>query len=294
MKHVRDLGAGSFQITVKAWRPDLADAMRREAEAGSVKLEASLDLPRDTADAVRFEHEVALARQAGMTVLRTWIGGRRYEDFQTCEAFYAFKARARRGIELAEPIIRRHGLRLGVENHKDFHAPELVEMLTRIGSECLGTCIDFGNSLALLEDPLAVVEALAPLAVTTHIKDIAVQESPEGFRMAEVPLGEGILDLPRMLATVERANPSVEHHLEMITRDPLEVRCRQEGYWATFPDKPRAELERTLGFVRAHAARVLPSIAGKTADEVLALEEGNNRRCFAASAQLGFAPARAL
>jgi 3-oxoisoapionate decarboxylase len=293
LQHVRDLGAGSFQITVKGWTAEFADAMRREAEAAGMKLEASLDLPRDAADAARFEHEVAIAGVAGMTILRTWIGGRRYEDFATREAFESFKRRAVLGLELAEPIVRRHGVRLGAENHKDFHAPELAEMLTRLGSEHVGACIDFGNSLALLEEPMAVVETLAPFAVTTHIKDMAVQESADGFRMAEVPLGEGMLDLPRMLAIVERANPRVEHHLEMITRDPLEIRCRMPGYWATFPAKPRSELERTLELVRAKRAGALPTMAGLSADEILALEEENNRRCFAAaSASLGFASAR--
>jgi sugar phosphate isomerase/epimerase len=291
LRHVRELGAGSFQITVKGWSGEFADAMRAEAEAAGMKLEASLDLPRDAADAVRFEAEVRIARRAGMAILRTWIGGRRYEDFSTRAEFEAFKARAQLGLELAEPIVRRHGVRLAAENHKDFHAPELVAMLARLGSERLGVCLDFGNNLALLEDPIAAVETLAPLTLTTHIKDLAVQESPDGFRMAEVPLGEGMLDLPRMLAIVERANPDVEHHLEMITRDPLEIRCRTEGYWATFPDKPRSELDRTLALVRAHAALVLPSMTGLTPDEILAREEENNRRCFAAaSARLGFAP----
>jgi sugar phosphate isomerase/epimerase len=103
-------------------------------------------------------------------------------------------------MQLAEPLARRHRVRIGIENHKDFHAPELVEMLTRLSSSHLGCAIDLGNSIALLEDPVAVVEALAPFAVTTHIKDMAVQDMPEGFLLSEVPLGEGILDLPRMFA----------------------------------------------------------------------------------------------
>lgn len=289
LRHARELGAGSFQITVKGWSREFAELMRREAERADIKLEASLDLPRNAADVARFEHEVRIARHAGMTILRTWIGGRRYEDFGTREAFDTFKRRAQAGLELAEPIVRRHEARLGVENHKDFHAPELATILGQVGSAHVGACIDLGNSLALLEDPLQVVETLAPFVVTTHVKDIAVQESADGFRMAEVPLGEGMLDLPRMLAIIERANPRVEHHLEMITRDPLEIRCRHESYWATFPEKPRSELDRTLALVRANQAASLPAMAGQTPDEILALEEANNRQCFAAaSAKLGF------
>ncbi|MBL9200535.1 MAG: TIM barrel protein [Opitutaceae bacterium] len=290
LRHACGLGAGSFQITVRGWSADFADQMRAEAEAAAVKLEASLDLPRDAADVARFEAEVRTARRAGMSILRTWIGGRRYEDFSTRGEFDAFKARAQLGLELAEPVVRRHGSWLAAENHKDFEAPELVAMLSCLGSDRIGVCLDFGNNLALLEDPVATVETLAPLAITTHIKDLALQESAGGFRMAEVPLGEGALDLPRLLAIIERANPRVEHHLEMITRDPLEIGCRSEGYWATFPEKPRSELERALALVRATQSDTLPSMDGKTDDDILALEEENNRRCFAAAAaKLGFA-----
>ena len=43
-----------------------------------------------------------------------------------------------------------------------------------LGSEHVGVCLDTGNNVALLEDPMEVVETLAPLAFTTHIKDMAV------------------------------------------------------------------------------------------------------------------------
>ena len=42
--------------------------------------------------------------------------------------------------------------------------------------------------------PLEVVEAYAPHAFTSHLKDMGVEEYPAGFRLAEVPLGQGVLD----------------------------------------------------------------------------------------------------
>ena len=289
LDHVRGLGVGSLQITVHDWKDETAADMRATSESYGVKLEGSVGLPKNADDVARFEHELRLGKAAGMTIFRSWIGGRRYEDFSTREAFEDFKERAMKSLRLAEPLVRRHGVRLGVENHKDFHAPELVEMLSKIGSDQIGVCIDLGNSLALLEDPLAVVETLAPLVVTTHVKDIAVMESAEGFHMAEVPLGEGILDLPRMFELIEAANPRVEHHLEMITRDPLDIPCLKERYWATFPDKPGMELARTLSMVRARKAEKLPKTSGKTPEAILALEEENNVKCLRNAAdKLGF------
>src|SRR5262249_18069033 len=155
-------------------------------------------------------------------------------------------------LTLAEPVVARHGVRLAVENHKDLRADELVGVLKRLGSRHVGACVDTGNSIALLEDPLETAEALAPWAFTTHLKDMGVQEYEEGFLLSEVPLGEGFLDLKRVVGVLRRARPEVRFNLEMITRDPLKVPCLAPKYWATFADLPGRHLARTLALVRKH------------------------------------------
>ena len=84
---------------------------------------------------------------------------------------------------------------VGVENHKDWTVEEMVPLLKSYSSDYLGACIDFGNNMSLLDDPMDVVEGLAPFVINTHIKDMAVEEYADGFLLSEVPLGEGILDL---------------------------------------------------------------------------------------------------
>jgi sugar phosphate isomerase/epimerase len=105
--------------------------------------------------------------------------------------------------------------------------------------------------LALLENPTHTVESLAPFARTVHLKDIGVEESADGFRMAEVPLGQGILDQKSMVATVRKASPNARFHLEMIPRDPLEIPCLGEKYWATLGRVNGRDLARTLRLVKA-------------------------------------------
>src|SRR4029434_9007928 len=116
---------------------------------------------------------------------------------------------------LAEPIVRRHGMRLAIENHKDWRIGELLELLRRISSEYVGVCVDTGNSMALLEDPQAVVEAYAPRAFTTHFKDMAVEADPDGFLLAEIPLGDGFLDLRAIANRLKQANPGIRFNLEL-------------------------------------------------------------------------------
>ncbi|MDI1314694.1 TIM barrel protein [Prosthecobacter sp.] len=291
LDHVRDLGVGGLQTLVGGWTSEFAGKVRATCESYGMKLEGSITLPRNENDVGRFEKEVRIAKEAGAVIFRSATGGRRYELFSSLEDFTHWKDGAFRSMQLAEPVARRQRVKIGIENHKDFHAAELAELLGRLSSPHIGACVDTGNSIALLEDPMTVVETLAPYAVTTHIKDMAVQEMPTGFLLAEVPLGEGILDLPRMFALFEKYNPDIDYYLEMITRDPLDIPCLKPGYWATFPDKPGAELARTLTMVRERKADKMPKTAGLRLEEALEFEEGNIVKCLRqAGEKYGFTP----
>lgn len=284
LDHVRAVGAAALQIGVEGWSAEFAGKVRGSCEAGGIALEGSIRLPESEGDSGRFDRELRIAKEAGATVFRSAMGGRRYEVFAQRPEFEQWKARALRSIQLAEPIARRAGVRIGIENHKDFECWELVEILRKLGSAHIGACIDTGNSLALLEDPAAVVTALAPFAVTTHIKDMAVKAADDGFLLSEVPLGEGFLDLAALVSVIRAANPEVRFHLEMITRDPLVIPCLSEAYWASFPAKPGVDLARALSLVRAHEARELPRTTGLTDDDQLALEEQNIKKSLAFAA----------
>jgi hypothetical protein len=111
---------------------------------------------------------------------------------------------------------------------------------------------------------------------------MGVAEYRDGFLLSEVPLGTGVLDLARAVQLLRAARASIRFNVEMITRDPLEVPCLKEPYWATFPDLPGRHLARTLSFVRQHAAaQGLPRISGLPIEAQLRVEEDNVRRCVA-------------
>ena len=129
-------------------------------------------------------------------------------------------------------------MKLAVENHKDWRANELVDIMKELNSEWIGVTLDFGNSIALMENPMEVIQSLAPHLLPPTLKDMGVDEYADGFLLSEVPLGEGILDLPKIFALCKQFNPDTTFNLEMITRDPLEIPCLTENYWATFEGVP--------------------------------------------------------
>jgi len=212
-------------------------------------------------------------------IIRTvCLSGRRYENFDTSEAFQQFRGASVKSLQLAEPIMRKHRMKLAVENHKDWRTEEFLEILTTIDSEWIGVTLDTGNNIALLEDPMEVVKVLAPYALTVHLKDMAVDEYEDGFLLSEVNLGDGFLDIEGMIALIRKHNPAIRFNLEMITRDPLKIPCLTEKYWATFSKIQTTEFAIFLKKIREHKSnKALPRISDKPTDEQLALEIDNNK-----------------
>ena len=209
------------------------------------------------------------------------LSGRRYESFTSLDAWKRFVADSHQRVALAVPVVEKYRMPLGLENHKDWTADEMVALIERHSSEFLGVCLDTGNNIALLDDPMDVISKLAPFAVTTHFKNMAMKEYPDGFLLSEVPLSQGILDLAQVVRTIRRARSRVRFNLEMITRDPLKVPCLTDRYWVTFPERNGEYLARTLRLVRDHPpVKPLPHVSGLDEAARRQQEEDNVKQCL--------------
>ena len=285
LAYCHERGAGGIQLDIGRRDDAYAQKLRQQAQDWGMFVEASMGLPRDQADVERFDAEVTTAQNAGVTVIRAVMpsqgSGRRYEAYDSAEAFRAARARSRRMLAWAEPVVARHRMRLAIENHKDERIPERLETIKVLSSEYVGACVDTGNDIAFLEDPMSVVEAYAPWAFSVHLKDMAVQEYEDGFLLAEVPLGEGVLDLSQAVQTLRQHHPEVHFLLEMMTRDPLKVPCLTEKYWAAMGDVPASYLGRTLRMVRTRSKQDLPHVSQLSLDEQYQREDENVKKCLA-------------
>ncbi len=282
LDHCHNIGAGGIQMNIGIRGEDYTRKLQEKAQSHEMFVEGSASLPRDKSGVEKFDAALRTAEQSGAKVVRIAIGGRRYEQFDRTEQFKAFAERTFKSLQLAEPVAARQRMRLAIENHKDWRIDQLLNMLKRIDSEYVGVCIDTGNSFALLEDPIEVVQAYAPYAYAAHLKDMAVAEYDEGFLLADVTLGQGLLDLPKMVEILRKENPGIRFNLEMATRDSLKVPCLTEKYWATFEDVPGSDLARTLRYVRANASpELLPKVNHLPLNELVRLEEANIKKCLA-------------
>ncbi|MBI4893609.1 MAG: TIM barrel protein [Acidobacteria bacterium] len=282
LERVHSMGAGGAQATL----PPNADAaylkqVRSFVETNNLYWELLLPLPQD--DTTAFETAVKAAKEAGAESIRSvCLSGRRYETFNSLDQWNDFVRTSHRRISLAVPVAEKYKLPLGLENHKDWTAEEMPALFRQYSSEYFGACIDFGNNVSLLDSPMELIEALAPYVINTHIKDMAVEEYADGFLLSEVPLGAGLVDLPKAIALLRSKRPQVKFSLDMLTRDPLKIPCLTEKYWVTFTQRHARHLARSLATVRANKPKApLPRVTGLSRDEALALEARILDQCLA-------------
>lgn len=93
-------------------------------------------------------------------------------------------------------VAAEEGVVLAIENHADYRGPELASVVAGVGSSGLGVRLDTANPYAVIEEPVAAAEALAPLTVATHVKDLRVRPKQQGLlALVGCAVGEGDVDL---------------------------------------------------------------------------------------------------
>jgi sugar phosphate isomerase/epimerase len=277
LEEAHELGAAGIQVELGTQEASQAVELRRRADSYAMYIEASISPPKSADDVSRFENEVRTAQAAGASLARTVIlPGRRYEQFKSLQDFRQAEQHGLQSLQWAEPVLARHRFRLAVENHKDQRIAEKLETLKRVGSEYIGLCVDVGNSFTLMEDPIEVARAFAPYAFTVHFKDQALREAPDGFWFADVPMGEGFLDLPALLKILRDAKPEIHFNLELITRDPLSVPVLKEDFWVTMPDTTASQLSQVLRLVKTRGStKPFVNLSHLPVEQQVALESSN-------------------
>ena len=234
-------------------------------------------LPRTEADVERYDAGVKAAKDAGGYDMHAALTQRRYEQFDNLADYQKSFEQNQKSVALAEPVLSKYKMRLALENHKGWRAVEQAAWLKRLSSEYVGVHFDFGNNVSFLEDPMFTLETLKPWIFSAHIKDMAVQPYDKGFLLSEVAMGDGFLDLKKMVDTLRAKNPEMPMDLEMITRDPLEIPIYTDKYWATFKDVPGRQVAHMMEIIQKNPPKKpLPHTTGLDAEARKQQELDNN------------------
>ncbi len=281
LDYCHSLGLGGIETAAPPTDPEAINRYRDKLASYDMHVIFNVRLPNTPADIPAFEGGVKAAKAIGAYALHTALTPRRYEALDSVEAFKKSFQKNQQSVALAEPVLSRNKMRLAIENHKGWRSAEQAAWLKRVSSEYVGAHLDFGNNIALCEEPMQTLDTLLPYVMSGHIKDMAVEPYQDGFLLSEVPLGDGLLDLKAMVRKLRQKNPDMPLDLETITRDPLKIPVFTDKYWATFDDSysplPGRDLAKTLVLVRKNPPKkALPRTSGLSAEEQLKLEDQNN------------------
>lgn len=145
------------------------------------------------------------------------------------------------------------GVRIAIENHAgDMQAREVKGLIEEAGKDVVGSCLDTGNPMWVMEDPMVTLETLGPYAFTTHIRDSAVFEHPRGAAAQWVALGDGnSIDFAKFLPLYKKLCPKAVMQLEIITGRPPDVLPYFEPeFWKAFPHMPASEFARFVALAK--------------------------------------------
>jgi hypothetical protein len=143
-------------------------------------------------------------------------------------------------------------VKIALENHAgDMQAREVRTIIEEAGKDLVGSCLDTGNPMWVVEDPMVTLEVLAPYVVTSHVRDSVVYEHPRGAAAEWVALGDGIIDLKSFVARFHELCPHAAIQLEIITGRPPQVLPYLEiDFWKAFPKANAAEFARFVALAR--------------------------------------------
>ena len=119
------------------------------------------------------------------------------------------------------PAADEAGVALLLENHSDFTVDEYRSVVAEAGGST-GVFLDLINPVAALDDPLTVVQALAPLARAGHMKDYVFESIPtddgyhrRGFAVRYRYPGEGVADLEALADALRDGLRGRDFHLSI-------------------------------------------------------------------------------
>jgi 3-oxoisoapionate decarboxylase len=231
-----EVGMGSFDRHAESFRADLGSG---EEQLGQM---------------------VDAAVICGSPVVRCFLGTQ--AERRGARPFEQHLEESVRTLKAVAPKARAAGVKIAVENHGgvDLLARELRWLIEEAGPDYVGACLDTGNPAYGGEDPLLSTEILAPYVVSSHVRDTAVWESDEGAFAQWTVMGQGCVDIPRILAILAEQAPHCPVDLEIITGGnpaPVPYLRPEAGFWRMYPDMLAQDFARFVALAREGTRRGL-------------------------------------
>jgi sugar phosphate isomerase/epimerase len=116
------------------------------------------------------------------------------------------------------PAAREMKLRIGLENHRDQTASELLQMVEAVGPDVAGILLNTGNLPLSLDPPVEAAALLKRHILAVRVSDIVLRFTTDGILWQSRPVGAGILPILDILALLAGGSPDFDLVIEINPR----------------------------------------------------------------------------
>lgn len=152
-------------------------------------------------------------------------------------------------IEAVLPEAERLGIAIAMENHQDADSADLLQLCRRFESRYLGVTLDCANPLAVMEEPVAFAQALAPYLRHAHLKDYTIHHAPNGYRLVRCALGDGVVDFPALFRIFDAQEWPISRSIEMAALQARLIPFLEPDWWDEYPGRHLGQALPTLSLV---------------------------------------------
>ncbi|MCP8999326.1 sugar phosphate isomerase/epimerase [Pseudarthrobacter sp. RMG13] len=226
LERTAELGVDLFQVCDYAPLEAMTDTELAAVRATADRLGISLELGTKGIRPGHLRKFLRIAGILGSPLLRTMFNVPGHTP-TTEEAVAIFKE--------VLPEFEAAGVKIAVETYEQVPTSRILDVIRGVDRPYLGICSDPANTVAALEMPREVIDAVAPYVLNMHVKDFAFSRKDGwvGFTYAGAPLGEGLLDYDYMVSKFQphqrSINQIVEHWLPW--QDSKAETIRLENQW---------------------------------------------------------------
>ena len=231
--------------------PDNLRRVRAHAEQLGIQIEIGMKSicptskmfdPKDGTAEQQLTRMIDSANIAGSKIVRAVLGS--MDDRHT--------APIEKHIESTVAVLRNvrtkatdSNIKIAIENHAgDMQGHELKTLIEEAGPDFVGACLDSGNPLWTLEDPHVTLDALHPYVLTSHVRDSAVWQTPQGSAVAWVRMGQGNVGIADYVRKYAALCPGRALSMECIVFGPKNFDYRDPRFWDAYRDIPAWNFER--------------------------------------------------
>jgi sugar phosphate isomerase/epimerase len=145
-----------------------------------------------------------------------------------------FSADSKKSVHIAAGNLKKvldeckgEGIHIGLENHFDLTTPQIIDVIEEVNDPLVGSVFDTTNGICFLERPEETLTYMLPYIKSVHLKDFKIFKTEAGITMTGQILGQGILDVKKILRTIFAQNHDASIIIELTIRRNNELSVEQ-------------------------------------------------------------------